>query len=304
MKKLSLFIIITAFSLLICVNVNAQDYDFFIEKADSCYKAKNLSAAITFYKKAEKMQHLEKMHLLDAAITAAEAQKMALAFKWLDCLVDKDWAIPSSLADETAFKPLMQSKKWQKLYDKAVQIEKDYLPIRTLLEQIHDEDQLYRTDTASFFKQYGSIYASFTIRNDYWKGMRIIDSLHYLQIVPIVEKHGWVSLWTTSQKASSGLFLVIQHNINLDVQKKYLPQIKDAGMRGIARKSDAALLEDRILNREHKPQIYGTQYDYDAKKGYYVIEPVQDRSKVNALRKKVGLKPIEYDMAKRNMKWE
>ncbi len=303
MNKLS-FIIVATFSFLICADANAQDYDFFIEKADSCYQAKNLSEAIAFYKKADKTQPLEKTHLFDAAIIAAEAQKTTLAFKWLDRLIDKDWAAPSSLNDEKALKALKKSKKWQKLYDKSIQIEKDYLPIRTLLEQIQDEDQIYRKDTAAFFKNYGTAFAKYDFRNDYWRGMRILDSLHFLQIAPIVEKHGWISLWTTSQKASSGLYLVIQHTTNLDVQKKYLLLLKDAGKRGIARKSDAAFLEDRILNREHKPQIYGTQYDYDTKKGYYVIEPVQDRSKVNALRKKAGMKPIEDEMAKRNMKWE
>jgi hypothetical protein len=55
---------------------------------------------------------------------------------------------------------------------------------------------------------------------------------------------------------------------------------------------DLAMLQDRVLMRQGKKQIYGSQVVFN-KTGEPVFYPIEDERNVNARRKKVGLEPLE-----------
>jgi len=54
-----------------------------------------------------------------------------------------------------------------------------------------------------------------------------------------------------------------------------------------------AFLEDRILMRNNKDQIYGSQANWDNKLGKMKIHPIEDVENVNKRRAALGLEPIE-----------
>ncbi len=59
--------------------------------------------------------------------------------------------------------------------------------------------------------------------------------------------------------------------------------------------SNVALLEDRILVREGKEQIYGTQLKTNERTGKLELSPIKDEENVDKRRQAVGLPPIaEY----------
>jgi hypothetical protein len=92
------------------------------------------------------------------------------------------------------------------------------------------------------------------------------------------------------------VFLVIQH-ADLATQERYLPIMREAVKNGKALASDLALLEDRVLTRNGKPQIYGSQLQENHTTGKYEFAPIQDAANVNKRRASVGLPPLE-DYAK------
>ena len=53
-----------------------------------------------------------------------------------------------------------------------------------------------------------------------------------------------------------------------------------------------AMLVDRVLRAQGKPQRHGSQFSRDAGTGHLVMAPVEDAPGLDALRAQVGLMPI------------
>jgi hypothetical protein len=121
-----------------------------------------------------------------------------------------------------------------------------------------------------------------------------IDAQNIKRLEEIIAQYGWPGRSLVGKEASQAAFLIIQH-AELNYQKKYFARLKEAAAKDEARASEVAMLEDRILMREGKKQLYGTQVrtnDVTKKLELYVIE---DEENVDARRAAVGLPPIaEY----------
>jgi hypothetical protein len=59
-----------------------------------------------------------------------------------------------------------------------------------------------------------------------------------------------------------------------------------------ASKKDLAYLEDRILMRQGKKQLYGTQYKLDSETNEMKLWEVEDPDRLNERRASVGLPPM------------
>jgi hypothetical protein len=96
------------------------------------------------------------------------------------------------------------------------------------------------------------------------------------------------------KQGSLTAFLVIRH-ADPDYQKKYFPLLKEAVSKGEADPVDAAYLEDRILMREGKKQIFGTQLHTNEVTKRIGLWPIDDEEGVDARRASLGLEPLaEY----------
>jgi len=121
------------------------------------------------------------------------------------------------------------------------------------------------------------------------------DQANIKRLEEIIKQHGWPGKTLVGEDASASAFLIVQH-AELKVQQKYLPMLKRAASAGQAKPDEVAMLEDRVLTREGKMQIYGTQLHAGPETGgKLVLYPIQDEPNVDKRRASVGLGPIaEY----------
>jgi hypothetical protein len=156
---------------------------------------------------------------------------------------------------------------------------------------IHLEDQKYRLMLDSVRNNFGQ--ESSELRG-LWDIINFKDSINTLRVTQILDTHGWLSAKEVGSQGNSALFLVVQH-ADLEVQEKYLPMMREAVKKGNAEGSSLALLEDRVLMRNGKKQLYGSQLRSDPKTGEYYFFPIEDVDHVDEKRASVGLGPLrEY----------
>lgn len=150
----------------------------------------------------------------------------------------------------------------------------DTLAIQKELHAIFDRDQKTRTgDDSTAFMHY-------------------IDSCNLVQVKVLLEKYGWIGRSVIGDKANSTLFLVIQH-ADLETQLTYFPLLQKSAEMGESRFSNAALMQDRILMRQEKKQIYGSQVVYDNVTGAPKFYPIEDEKNVNVRRAMIGMSTLE-----------
>jgi hypothetical protein len=150
----------------------------------------------------------------------------------------------------------------------------DTVAIIHQLERIRQRDQKPRKNTVKASE----------IRRD--------DSLNLKEIEDLISKYGWPGIEFVGGWGNNTVFLVIQH-ADLPVQKKYMPLFLKSVIDHQSRPCDLALMQDRILMREGKPQIYGSQLQRNPKTGQYEFYQIDNEKIVNERRTSVGLEPIE-----------
>ena len=122
-----------------------------------------------------------------------------------------------------------------------------------------------------------------------------MDRLNQERLEVIIQEFGWPGKKLVGADASEAAFMIVQHS-DLPYQEKYLSLLKEAAKVGDLRASNVALLEDRVLMRQGKKQIYGTQlFSNDSTGGKLVLAPIEEEERVDERRKQVGLPPLrEY----------
>lgn len=163
-----------------------------------------------------------------------------------------------------------------------------YHAIQARLDSVFDDDQSSRQHIDAIQKKYGLQSRQM---DSLYEVMGIKDSIDLEKVTAILDKYGWLGINEIGEKANTALFIVIQHADSL-VQVTYLPMMRQAVKDGKARPADLALLEDRVLCEQGKPQLYGSQVKA-LKTGKYTFFPIQDERNVNKRRQTVGLEPLE-----------
>ena len=160
--------------------------------------------------------------------------------------------------------------------------------IDSLLCDIGRKDQAVRAEWAKVAT--GSVTQEEAI--EYAMKMEETDSTNLAAISRILDTYGWPS--GLSDEANKAIFLVIDHS-DLNIMNKYIGLFRDAVEKGYLSMNDLVTMEDRMLMNASKPQKYGTQAYSLVEDGKTVIYiwPVEDPGKLDALRKSVGLMPIE-----------
>jgi hypothetical protein len=128
-----------------------------------------------------------------------------------------------------------------------------------------------------------------------WKSQEEIDKRNLERLEEIVRQYGWPGKSLAGEDGEKAAFLIVQHG-DLAHQEKYLPLLEEAGKKGEAPPSEVAMLKDRVLVREGRKQIYGTQLRSGPDTGgKLVLLPINDEEHVDERRKSVGLGPLaEY----------
>ena len=163
------------------------------------------------------------------------------------------------------------------------------------LELIAVEDQTLRLMLPDVAERFGSTSSE---EKYIWSLIHRQDSICLIRTTKILDEHGWLGKSRVGSQANQAIWLVIQH-AELEKQEKYLPLLKKSVEIGESEGWHLAFLEDRILMRNKKSQIYGSQATWDKTIGKMKIYPIEDVKNVNKRREKIGLEPIE-EYAKQN----
>jgi len=109
----------------------------------------------------------------------------------------------------------------------------------------------------------------------------------------IIEAIGYPTIDKVGKEASDAAWLVIQHSIGQpNFMKKCMELLDKAVSENKANPQNLAYLIDRIAIFEGKPQLYGTQFDWD-ENGALSPNDFEDLAKVNQRRKLIGLNTLE-----------
>lgn len=172
-------------------------------------------------------------------------------------------------------------------------------PIDTILkkelEQIVIEDQTLRLLLPDVEKKFGNGSKE---EKYIWSLIHRQDSVCLNKTLKILNEYGWLGKSRVGGNANQAIWLVIQH-AELKKQEQYLPLLKESVEIGESEGWHQAFLEDRILMRNKKNQIYGSQATWDKTISKMKIYPIENVKNVNERRKIIGLEPIE-EYAKKN----
>jgi hypothetical protein len=135
------------------------------------------------------------------------------------------------------------------------------------------------------------------------EAMMKADAENLPRVTAILDRHGWVGPDVVGPLASDTLFLVIQHS-NPDIQRQYLPMLRDAVKQGKAQAGALAMMEDRVAVAEGRPQLYGTQLYSDAANPVMRLRPIEDPEHVDERRAAVGLPPMAEYLKHWNLTWD
>ncbi|MBK8500225.1 MAG: hypothetical protein IPL52_15730 [Flavobacteriales bacterium] len=304
-------VLITCIACATVVHAFAQDperYDALIREAYALYEQKQFAESAARYSAA--FQSLGwKGYPADrynAACSWALAGVPDSAFFSLIRLAEKqDYANSRQISADPDLAALHRDPRWGTVMD-LVEANKVRLtknldgPLAALLDSIREEDQGTRHQIDAVEAKYGRDSREMKA---HWRTMREKDSTNLIVVRRILDERGWLGEDVVGRSGNSTLFLVIQH-ADLPVQEKYLPMMRTAVKKGNARGSDLALLEDRVLMRKGRRQIYGSQIGRDPETGEFYLHPLDDPENVDKRRAAMGLGPLEDYLKNWDLLWD
>lgn len=176
------------------------------------------------------------------------------------------------------------------------------LSLKQRLDSIGNLDQKYRrlmqTRSLEERKQLGESMGltEAEYSGDLSEMQKVLDSVNMIFVEKYFIEKGYPGKSVVGEESSLVAWNVLQHNP--DKIPIYLPLVKKAADAGEIPKTAAAMMEDRYLMLEGKPQIYGTQgMSYDDARGSF-IWPIEKPETVNERRKEAGFTETIEEYAK------
>jgi hypothetical protein len=293
-------------ALLICLlsisHLPAQQTTYFRTKADSLRAVGDLNSAIDEYAKLYAEDSTNRHNTYNYACALALSNQKDNAFYYVNIATAKDTSVKALTDPDFYF--LIYDDRWTALQNKLIErVEAKYGKYENLelsrelwTMKIKDQAFYYHLNIA------GKIPGQTPLVTDaIWELKRLINEENIQRLSEIVDAYGWPKKSVVKGSAATAAFLVVQH-ADLEMQKKYLPLIKEAAENGEADLSSLALLIDRINIREGKKQIYGSQITINSD-GTYQVDDLFEPEYVNQRRKKMGLRPIEDYVKNWGIEW-
>ena len=290
----------------------SKNYVIYVKEADSLYKIKKYKEASNKFSDAFRANnwkaYVDDRYMASKAWALAGVPDSAFAHLYYLVEVGKTLSLgkymqESFVKNEIAFSSLHKSPKWEQLFilmnKNLSQFESKYdRKLIAVLDTIYQNDQQYRLQSDSIINKFGNNSKEIiqlilvTNRN---------DSLNLIKVKGIIDNYGWLGEDVIGTAGSRTLFLVIQH-ADILTQEKYLPALREAVKNSKAKKSQLALLEDRINVRHGRKQVYGSQIGQNPETFTYFVQPIEDPQNVDLRRKEVGLEPLQNYVKQWNIK--
>lgn len=169
-----------------------------------------------------------------------------------------------------------------------------YDSLRVVLEEIYDADQGIRIELMDALG--GHVDEGGHV-GELFGRMAQIDSVNRIKMDRILSDYGWLPQSKVGEKAASAIFFVVQHG-GQEMIQQHLPALQKLARENEAKTTHAAMMEDRLLMKQGKKQIYGTQASGDTTGASY-IWPIADPERVNERRKAAGFELTVEENAER-----
>jgi hypothetical protein len=145
----------------------------------------------------------------------------------------------------------------------------------------------------------GELEADGSLFQGYAPRMRAVHDANAARLGEILDALGWPGEPQVGREGAKAAWLIAQHAIGHPLlQRRALVALTAAARRGDVPSLYPAMLEDRIRCLEGRPQLYGTQFDWDAE-GQMSPLPLEDPEGVEVRRVEVGLGPLAHDLRAR-----
>ena len=308
MRKLTITLTILLF-FAIKTSAQPQKYYDLIQQAVSRYNANHFDSATMFYKQAFALQFPSNYRtFVSAAASAARAGNRDLAFQWLDNAYQNGLPRPDNLLKSSDFTDLHTDSRWAemsaRLQQRANESSQHWdTALHRKLLAINANDQEIRNEFEKAAEKAGGDPNN-PILDSLKNVMAAHDSADRIEIAPILDSRGWPGINEVGPDACQVPFLVIQHSTDLSFMEKYLPMVLRAVKKGIISAGNLAYLEDRIELRHARPQIYGTQANWDEKLNKSYISPMIDPDNVDHRRARLGLESMSDYANRLRVTWD
>jgi hypothetical protein len=153
--------------------------------------------------------------------------------------------------------------------------------LHDVLLELRKRDQALRTVAGLADSMESSAFRSRLLSTDYADATALTR---------IVDLYGWPTPELVGTDGAEAAWLVVQHNPSL--QRPMLAKML-ALPPGSVSPSNLALLRDRVLTSEGKPQLYGTQIRLAAQGGASTFYPIADLAHLDERRAEAGLFPFD-----------
>ncbi len=133
----------------------------------------------------------------------------------------------------------------------------------------------------------------------YHPEMEAVHRANAARLREIIAEAGWPGHSLVGEEAEDAAWRIAQHAIGEPAfQREALALIREAVAHGDAPAAQVAYLEDRIRAFEGRPQLYGTQYDWDEQGEMGPFPAVEDSENVDLRRAAVGLDSLAENTAR------
>jgi hypothetical protein len=127
--------------------------------------------------------------------------------------------------------------------------------------------------------------------------LHAVDAANLARLRQIVQVYGWPDAAMAGSDGRSAVFLLVQHaDRDVALQKEYLAWLErafHAGRLSPEAGQDVALLTDRVRTNQGRPQLYGTQVEFNGSQ--VIVKEIEDEPNVDQRRAALGLPPLaEY----------
>jgi hypothetical protein len=131
-----------------------------------------------------------------------------------------------------------------------------------------------------------------TLFDGYHPEMQVVHEANAAALEALIAEHGWPTEALAGDDGAEAAWRIVQHAIGLpDFQRACLARIVAAADAGEIPAWQPAFLGDRIRTFEGRPQVYGTQFDWD-EQGLMSPLPIEDPDNVDVRRTEIGLAPL------------
>lgn len=281
----------------------AQNIQIVQTAADSLRDEGKLIEAIEEHKKIYLENPSDRTNVYNMACAYALLQNRDSAFHYVNIATANDSSVQA--LNDPDFYFLIEDERWTDLENSIVerveakwgQYEMPELSKELWRMKIKDQAFYYHLDVQ---EQCDGVQSP--IQRALWELKAQINEKNEARVAEIIDEHGWPKASVVKGSAASTVFLIIQHS-DIEMQKKYLPLMREAADAGEASWSSLALLIDRVNLREGGKQIYGSQISRDAD-GSFHVRDLDEPEYVNQRREEVGLGPIEEYVARWGIEWD